>query len=285
MDWIAAYHGAMREALAARAPGQGGPVDSVGAVSPAPEGRLNVVILRRLALDFGVPPRPSRTPCFRCAGRRPTRCDAVTPRHCRPGAQRWRGPRRLRRLPGRVTSRPPLPRAPRWRVPSSTTSARAAAFPSSSPTARSCSCTSAAAPRRTSPSSATSRPRARTPSTGTRRESRWRASRLTVARVLAAFPQVRARRAPRLPARRRRQVHPRPAQRQSDRQRRGAVAHRAGRDGVGAAMPSAPSSAAGDRARRRSRGRALAVEEAWANPKVTVYLPPGYDGTGGKDYR
>ena len=53
MHWIAAYHGAMREALAARAPdrgagGQRGPCSG-------PEGRLNVVILRRLALDFGVP--------------------------------------------------------------------------------------------------------------------------------------------------------------------------------------------------------------------------------------
>jgi hypothetical protein len=52
MHWIAAYHEAMREALAARAPGSA--ADSVGRVS-GPEGRLNVVILRRLALRFGVP--------------------------------------------------------------------------------------------------------------------------------------------------------------------------------------------------------------------------------------
>jgi hypothetical protein len=57
MDWIAAYHAAMREALAARAPGQAGQVDNFDnlARTSGPEGRLNVVILRRLALHFGVP--------------------------------------------------------------------------------------------------------------------------------------------------------------------------------------------------------------------------------------
>jgi hypothetical protein len=48
MHWIAAYHAAMAEALAARA--GGGPRAKAG-----PEGRLNVVVLRQLALHFGVP--------------------------------------------------------------------------------------------------------------------------------------------------------------------------------------------------------------------------------------
>jgi hypothetical protein len=46
MDWIAAYHGAMTDALAARARGEA--VD-------APEGRLNVKVLRELGARFGVP--------------------------------------------------------------------------------------------------------------------------------------------------------------------------------------------------------------------------------------
>jgi hypothetical protein len=47
MHWITAYHASMTEALAARATGQG--------ERSGPEGRLNVVVLRRLALKFGVP--------------------------------------------------------------------------------------------------------------------------------------------------------------------------------------------------------------------------------------
>ena len=46
MDWIAAYHGAMADALAARGRGE--------AVA-APEGRLNVRVLRELGARFGVP--------------------------------------------------------------------------------------------------------------------------------------------------------------------------------------------------------------------------------------
>jgi hypothetical protein len=45
MDWIAAYHTMMADALAARARGE--------AVT-APEGRLNVMVLRSLAARFGV---------------------------------------------------------------------------------------------------------------------------------------------------------------------------------------------------------------------------------------
>jgi hypothetical protein len=45
MDWIASYHALMSEALAARAGGR--------AVS-APEGRLNVKVLRELGARFGV---------------------------------------------------------------------------------------------------------------------------------------------------------------------------------------------------------------------------------------
>jgi hypothetical protein len=45
MDWIAAYHALMSDALAARARGEA--VD-------APEGRLNVMVLRALAVRFGV---------------------------------------------------------------------------------------------------------------------------------------------------------------------------------------------------------------------------------------
>jgi hypothetical protein len=56
MHWIAAYHEAMRQALAARAPGPGGDgqVGKVGRTA-GPEGRLNVTILRSLASHFGVP--------------------------------------------------------------------------------------------------------------------------------------------------------------------------------------------------------------------------------------
>jgi len=49
-------------------------------------------------------------------------------------------------------------------------------------------------------------------------------------------------------------------------------------------MPSAPSSAAVTARAGIPVGRTLVVEEAWASPKLTVYLPPGYDGAGGKDY-
>jgi hypothetical protein len=45
MDWIAAYHTAMTDALAARARGEA--ID-------APEGRLNVKVLRELGARFGV---------------------------------------------------------------------------------------------------------------------------------------------------------------------------------------------------------------------------------------
>ena len=45
MDWIAGYHALMTDALAARARGE--------AVA-APEGRLNVVVLRELGARFGV---------------------------------------------------------------------------------------------------------------------------------------------------------------------------------------------------------------------------------------
>jgi hypothetical protein len=45
MDWIAAYHALMIEALGARARGE-----AVG----APEGRLNVMVLRALGARFGV---------------------------------------------------------------------------------------------------------------------------------------------------------------------------------------------------------------------------------------
>jgi hypothetical protein len=45
MDWIAAYHALMTEALAARA--AGAPVE-------APEGRLNVLVLRQLGARFGI---------------------------------------------------------------------------------------------------------------------------------------------------------------------------------------------------------------------------------------
>ena len=54
MHWIDAYHGAMREALAARAQGPAGPGGKAERAA-APEGRLNVVVLRQLALRFGVP--------------------------------------------------------------------------------------------------------------------------------------------------------------------------------------------------------------------------------------
>ena len=54
MHWIAAYHEAMRQALAARAPGGAGQASKVGRTAGS-EGRLNVVILRQLALHFGVP--------------------------------------------------------------------------------------------------------------------------------------------------------------------------------------------------------------------------------------
>ena len=53
MHWIAAYHEAMRQALAARAPGGAGQDSKVDRTT-GPEGRLNVVILRQLALHFGV---------------------------------------------------------------------------------------------------------------------------------------------------------------------------------------------------------------------------------------
>ena len=45
MDWIAAYHALMSDALGARARGE--TVD-------APDGRLNVMVLRALAVRFGV---------------------------------------------------------------------------------------------------------------------------------------------------------------------------------------------------------------------------------------
>jgi hypothetical protein len=45
MEWIAAYHAAMADALAARARGEG---------TAAPEGRLNVAVLRALGARFGV---------------------------------------------------------------------------------------------------------------------------------------------------------------------------------------------------------------------------------------
>jgi hypothetical protein len=45
MDWIAAYHATMTDALAARARGE--EID-------APEGRLNVLVLRALGARFGV---------------------------------------------------------------------------------------------------------------------------------------------------------------------------------------------------------------------------------------
>lgn len=54
MLWIAAYHQAMRESLASRAGGSAGQAGK-GERTAGPEGRLNVVILRRLALHFGVP--------------------------------------------------------------------------------------------------------------------------------------------------------------------------------------------------------------------------------------
>ena len=54
MHWIAAYHEAMRQALVARAPGGAGQSSKVGRAA-GPEGRLNVVILRQLALHFGIP--------------------------------------------------------------------------------------------------------------------------------------------------------------------------------------------------------------------------------------
>jgi hypothetical protein len=46
MDWIAAYHALMASELAARARGE---------AVPAPEGRLNVKVLRALGARFGVP--------------------------------------------------------------------------------------------------------------------------------------------------------------------------------------------------------------------------------------
>jgi hypothetical protein len=46
MDWIAAYHALMTEALGARARGE--------EIAP-PEGRLNVMVLRALGARFGVP--------------------------------------------------------------------------------------------------------------------------------------------------------------------------------------------------------------------------------------
>jgi hypothetical protein len=45
MDWIAAYHTLMASELAARARGE---------AVPAPEGRLNVKVLRELGARFGV---------------------------------------------------------------------------------------------------------------------------------------------------------------------------------------------------------------------------------------
>lgn len=54
MHWIAAYHEAMRQVLVARAHGAAGQGSKVGRTAGS-EGRLNVVILRRLALHFGVP--------------------------------------------------------------------------------------------------------------------------------------------------------------------------------------------------------------------------------------
>jgi hypothetical protein len=45
MDWIAGYHALMTEALAARAAGE---------TVTAPEGRLNVKVLRALGARFGV---------------------------------------------------------------------------------------------------------------------------------------------------------------------------------------------------------------------------------------
>ena len=46
MDWVASYHSLMGEALAARARGE---------MEAAPEGRLNVKVLRELGARFGVP--------------------------------------------------------------------------------------------------------------------------------------------------------------------------------------------------------------------------------------
>ncbi len=46
MEWIAGYHALMTDALAARARGEG---------VEAPEGRLNVLVLRTLGERFGVP--------------------------------------------------------------------------------------------------------------------------------------------------------------------------------------------------------------------------------------
>jgi len=57
MQWIAAYHDAMKQALIARASGrgagQGGEAGRGGTAGP--EGRLNVTILRQLASRFDVP--------------------------------------------------------------------------------------------------------------------------------------------------------------------------------------------------------------------------------------
>jgi len=61
MDWIAAYHALMNEALAARSgdaaravAGDGG--DFAAAALSPPEGRLNVMVLRALGARFGVEP-------------------------------------------------------------------------------------------------------------------------------------------------------------------------------------------------------------------------------------
>jgi len=63
MAWIARYHRLMRAALAIRRagghPSDGAQMDAgfVADVMAPPDGRLGIVVLRRLARDFGVPAR------------------------------------------------------------------------------------------------------------------------------------------------------------------------------------------------------------------------------------
>ena len=80
MSWIARYHSLMRTALAIRRaggntaenPGDRAGVDAafVADVMAPPDGRLGIVVLRRLAHDFGVPAREIAAALF--ALRRPS---------------------------------------------------------------------------------------------------------------------------------------------------------------------------------------------------------------------
>lgn len=57
MAWIARYHALMRSALAIRRGGAGSEPDAAFAaeVTAPPDGRLGIVVLRRLAREFAVP--------------------------------------------------------------------------------------------------------------------------------------------------------------------------------------------------------------------------------------